>query len=62
MKTRRFAIAFERGRVGERSAQAWGFVSRTMTRSDGAASGCLLALDLSYNQTASDVEGLRTIC
>jgi hypothetical protein len=35
MKTRRFAIAFERGRVEERRAQAWGFVSRTITSRDG---------------------------
>ena len=32
MKTRRFAIAFDKGRVGTRRAQACGFVSRTMTR------------------------------
>jgi hypothetical protein len=30
------AIAFERGRVGARSAQAWGFVSRTITSNEGA--------------------------
>ena len=35
MKTRMFAIALERGRVGERRAQACGFVSRTMARSEG---------------------------
>ena len=35
MKTMIFATALERGRTEERSAQAWGFVSRTMTRRDG---------------------------
>ncbi len=35
MKTRRLAIAFERGRVEERRVQAWGLVSRTMTRREG---------------------------
>ena len=35
MKTRRLAIALERGSVPERRAQACGFVSRTMTRSEG---------------------------
>lgn len=39
MKTRRFAIAFERGRVGARSAQACGFVSRTITSSEGVGPG-----------------------
>ena len=37
MKTRRFDMAFERGSVVLRRAQAWGFVSRTMTRRDGEA-------------------------
>jgi hypothetical protein len=36
MKTRILAIAFESGSVGARSAQAWGFVSRTITSSEGA--------------------------
>ena len=35
MKTRMLAIALERGRVGERSVQACGLVSRTMTRREG---------------------------
>jgi len=39
MKTRMFAIAFERGKVGERSAQAWGFVSRIITRREGVGPG-----------------------
>ena len=38
MKTRRFATAFERGRVSARRAQAWGFVSRIMVNSDGGGS------------------------
>ena len=38
MKTRRFAIAAETGRVGARRAQAWGFVSRIMVRRDGGGS------------------------
>ena len=38
MKTRRLEIAAERGRVGDRSAQAWGFVSRIMVRRDGGGS------------------------
>ena len=39
MKTRRLAIAAERERVGERRAQAWGFVSRMMVRREGGGSG-----------------------
>lgn len=38
IKTRRFAMAFERGRVSARSAQAWGFVSRMMVMRDGGGS------------------------
>ena len=38
MKTRRLAIAAERGSVEERSAQAWGFVSRIIVRRDGGGS------------------------
>ena len=38
MKTRRFAIAFESGRVSERRAHAWGLVSRIMVRRDGGGS------------------------
>lgn len=38
MKTRMFAMAFERGRVSERSAQAWGLVSRMMVSRDGGGS------------------------
>ena len=38
MKTSRFAIALERGRVFARRAQAWGFVSRMMVRRDGGGS------------------------
>ena len=38
MKTRRLAIAAERGRVGERRAQAWGFVSRIIVKRDGGGS------------------------
>jgi hypothetical protein len=37
MKTRIFAMAFERGSVLERRAQACGFVSRTRTKSEGEA-------------------------
>lgn len=37
MKTRMLAMAFERGRVDLRRAQACGLVSRTMTRRDGVA-------------------------
>jgi hypothetical protein len=32
-------MAFESGKVGARRAQAWGFVSRTMTSRDGAGPG-----------------------
>jgi hypothetical protein len=46
MKTRMLAIAFERGRVGARRAQAWGFVSSTMTRSDGEGPVKLSGRDL----------------
>ena len=50
MKTRMLAIALERGRVGERSIQAWGLVSRTMTRREGEVPvdgqiGILVVLD-----------------
>jgi len=38
MKTRMLATAWERVRVGERSDQAWGFVSRMMVRRDGGGS------------------------
>lgn len=38
MKTRMLAMAVERGRVGDRSAQAWGFVSRMMVRREGGRS------------------------
>lgn len=38
MKTRRLAIAAERGRVGARRAQAWGFVSRIMVKREGGGS------------------------
>lgn len=38
MKTRRFATAFDRGRVSARRAHAWGFVSRMMVMRDGAGS------------------------
>lgn len=38
MKTRRFAIAAERGRVDARRVHAWGFVSRIIVRSDGGVS------------------------
>ena len=38
MKTRRFAIAAEKGRVGERRDQACGFVSRIIARRDGGGS------------------------
>ncbi len=38
MKTRRLAMAAERGRVGVRRAQAWGFVSRIMVRREGGGS------------------------
>ena len=31
-------MAFERGRVSARSAQAWGFVSRMMVMRDGGGS------------------------
>ena len=45
MKTRRLAMAAERGRVGARRAQAWGFVSRITVRREGEGSGGeLLAL------------------
>lgn len=42
MKTRRLAMAAERGRVGVRRAQAWGLVSRIMVRREGGGSeeGC----------------------
>ena len=43
MKTRRLAIAAEKGKVEERRAQAWGFVSRITVRRDGGGSerrGC----------------------
>lgn len=39
MKTRRLASAVDRGRVGWRSAQALGFVSRIMVRREGGGSG-----------------------
>lgn len=38
MKTRRLAMAAERGRVGARRAQAWGFVSRIMVKREGGGS------------------------
>ena len=38
MKTRRLAIALERGRVSARRAQAEGFVSRMMVKRDGGGS------------------------
>ena len=38
MKTRRLAMAAERGRVGARRAQAWGFVSRIMVSREGGGS------------------------
>jgi hypothetical protein len=38
MKMRRFATALESDTVSERSAQAPGFVSRMMVRSDGLCS------------------------
>ena len=38
MKTSRFATALERGRVSERRAQAWGFVSRIMVKREGGGS------------------------
>lgn len=38
MKTRRMAIALEKGRVGERRAQAEGWVSRIMVRREGGGS------------------------
>jgi len=38
MKTRRLAMAAERGRIGERRAQAWGFVSRIIVRREGGGS------------------------
>lgn len=38
MKTRRLAIALEKGRVSERRAQALGFVSRMIVRSEGGGS------------------------
>ena len=52
INTSMLAIAFERGRVGERRAQAWGLVSRTMTRSEGE--GPVIGLDQSLDnvQTA----------
>lgn len=39
IKTRRTARAFEKGRVGERRAQAEGWVSRIMVRREGGGSG-----------------------
>lgn len=38
MKTRRLAMAAERGRVGARRAQALGFVSRIIVRREGGGS------------------------
>lgn len=38
MKTRRLAMAVERGRVGARRAQAWGFVSSIIVKRDGGGS------------------------
>lgn len=47
MKTRMLATAFESGRVGERSAQACGLVSRTMTsRAGGAAAYGVRQIDI----------------
>lgn len=39
MKTRRLAMAEERGRVEDRWAQAWGLVSRTMASKEGGGAG-----------------------
>ena len=44
MKTRRLAIALERGRVSARRAQALGFVSMIMARRDGGASVVRLSM------------------
>ena len=38
MKTRRFEMALERGRIPERRAQAFGLVSRIMVRREGGGS------------------------
>lgn len=42
MKIRRMARAFEKGRVGERRAQAEGWVSRIMVRREAGGSSVVL--------------------
>ena len=38
MKTRRLAMAVDRGRIGARRAQAWGFVSRMIVKREAGGS------------------------
>lgn len=58
MKIRMLAIAFERGRTGLRSAQAWGLVSRTMTRRDGGSAVFVSKnIDMMYKELTS-VDGI----
>lgn len=57
MKTSRLAMAAERGRVGARRAQAWGFVSRIMVSREGGGSD-----GMSWHQYQCCEKRLRREC